>query len=297
MTTLSYRLQRLGLLLFSSLPFWLLYALSDLLFVLNYYLIGYRRQVVLTNLRNSFPNKTEAEIQSIARKFYQYLSDQFVETFKTLTISEVELDKRVKLLNPEVMNRLYDQGQSVVHLLGHHANWEWYAKQLARHTKHQLFFVYKPLSNKGMDRVMIDLRTRFGVMAVPMKAVFKTIESFKTRPHASFFGGDQSPMRHNKYIWLNFLNQETAVYLGAEDIAKKYGQAVVFGKMRRIKRGYYTITLELITANPAATAPGEITAAHTRALEEFLQEQPEYWLWSHKRWKLKRAEVENDRIS
>ncbi len=261
--------------------------------MLNYYVIGYRRHVVLTNLRNSFPEKSEEEIKRIARKFYQYLSDQFVETFKTLTISEAELDKRVKLLNPEVMNSLYDKGQSVVHLLGHHANWEWYAKQLARYTKHQLFFVYKPLSNKGMDQLMIDLRSRFGVMAVPMKAVFKTIESYKTRPHASFFGGDQSPMRHNKFIWLNFLNQETAVYLGAEDIAKKYDEAVVFGKMRRVKRGYYTITLALITDKPTTTAPGEITAAHTLALEEFLYEQPEYWLWSHKRWKLKRAEVEN----
>jgi len=297
MQQLSYWVQRFLLRLFSSLPFWFLYGLSDCLFLINYYLIGYRRKTVMLNLRNSFPEKTEQEIQLIARRFYQYLSDQFVETFKTLTISAAELDKRVQVLNPEVMNALYDRGQSVVHLLGHHANWEWYAKQLARYTKHQLFFVYKPLSNKGMDRVMIDLRSRFGVMAVPMKEVFRTIESYQDRPHASFFGGDQSPMRHNKYIWLNFLHQETAVYLGAEDIAKKYNEAVVFGKMRRIKRGYYTITLELITANPAATAAGEITISHTRALEELLQEQPEYWLWSHKRWKFKKEEVENGRIS
>lgn len=294
MHQLSYWVQRFFLLLFSRLPFWFLYGLSDVLFVLNYYLVGYRRQVVLTNLRNSFPEKSEAEIRNIARKFYHYLSDQFVETFKTLTISATELDKRVKLLNPEVMNQLYDRGQSVVHLLGHHANWEWYAKQLARYTKHQLFFVYKPLSNKGMDQVMIDLRSRFGVMAVPMKAVFKTIETYKERPHASFFGGDQSPMRHNKYIWLEFMKQETAVYLGAEDIAKQYDGAVVFGKMRRIKRGYYTITLELITDQAAQTAKGEITALHTRALEELLHEQPEYWLWSHRRWKFKSAEVKND---
>lgn len=144
---------------------------------------------------------------------------------------------------------------------------------------------------------MIDLRTRFNVMAVPMKEVFKTIETYKKRPHASFFGGDQSPMRHNKYIWLNFLNQETAVYLGAENIAKQYGEAVVFGKMRRTRRGYYTITVELITDDPLQTADGEITARHTQALEELLYEQPEYWLWSHKRWKFKRAEVENVGLS
>ncbi len=293
MQTFSYRLQYFLLYLFSLLPYRLLYLLSDVFFVLNYYLVGYRRKVVFQNLRNSFPDKSEKEIRIIARKFYHYLSDQFVETFKTLSISEEELDRRVVLLNPEVMNKLYEKGQSVVHLLGHHANWEWYAKQLARKTRHQLFFVYKPLSNKGMDKVLIALRSRFGVMAVPMKEVFKTIESYTERPHASFFGGDQSPMRHNKYIWTTFMHQETAVYLGAESIARQYNEAVVFGKMRRLKRGYYSIELSLITDVPLQTAPGEITVAHTKALESLLQEQPEYWLWSHKRWKFKKSEVEN----
>lgn len=289
---ISYRIQFGIISTIARLPLSVLYLASDVLFFLNYYLIRYRYDVVVENLRKSFPNRDEAEIKRITEAFYHYLSDQLVETFKTLVISEEELDRRVVVLNPEVMNTLYDQGKSVVHLLGHHANWEWYAKQLHRKTKHQLFFVYKPLSNKGMDRVMFKLRSRFGVMPVAMKDVFRTIESWKIEPHASFFGGDQSPMRHNKYIWTTFLHQETAVYTGAEDIAKKYDEAVVFGKMRRIKRGYYTIELQLITDSPKQTEPSEITKAHTKVLEDFLEEQPEYWLWSHKRWKLSRVEAE-----
>lgn len=280
--------------LFSLLPLWLLYRLSDVLFVLNFYVIRYRMAVVQENLRNSFPEKTQGERDQICRAFYRYLSDQLVESIKTLSISAKELEKRVRLENPEVMNSLYDKSISVVHLLGHHANWEWYAKQLARKTKHPLLFVYKPLSNKFMDRLMYRLRARFGVRPVAMREIFKTIEAFGQQPHASFFGGDQSPMRHNKFMWLDFMHQETAVYLGAEDIARQYNQAVVFGKMRRLKRGYYSISLELITDQPESLPYGAITRKHTDALANLLAEQPEYWLWSHRRWKLKREEVEKN---
>lgn len=283
---ISYWLQKLGIAVFSSFPLFLLYVLADLLFLINYYVVGYRKSVVRSNLKRSFPDRSTAELLQIEKEFYRYLSDQLVETFKTFQMSEHDILNRVEVLNPEVMNVLADKGQHVVHLLGHHANWEWYAKALALKTKHWLFFVYKPLNNKGFDALMKQMRERFGVKAVPMKAVFSTIDASLDRVHASFFGGDQSPMAHNRFIWIPFMHQPTAVYLGAEDIAKKYNAAVVFGKMRRIKRGYYTIELQLITDTPNETAFGEITKAHTRLLEELLEEQPQYWLWSHKRWKL-----------
>jgi len=283
---MSYWLQKLGIALFSSLPLFLLYALADFLFLLNYYVVGYRKAVVRENLKKAFPARSAAERLQIEKKFYRYLSDQVVETFKTFQMSENDILKRVEVLNPEVMNDLAEKGQHVVHLLGHHANWEWYAKALALKTKHWLFFVYKPLNNKGFDVLMKQMREQFGVKAVPMKSVFSTIESNLDKVHASFFGGDQSPMAHNRFIWIPFMHQPTAVYLGAEDIAKKYNAAVVFGKMRRVKRGYYTIELQLITDSPNETTFGEITKAHTLLLEELLEEQPQYWLWSHKRWKL-----------
>jgi KDO2-lipid IV(A) lauroyltransferase len=283
---MSYWLQKLGIALFSSLPLFLLYALADFLFLLNYYVVGYRKAVVRENLKKAFPARSAAERLQIEKKFYRYLSDQLVETFKTFQMSENDILKRVEVLNPEVMNDLAEKGQHVVHLLGHHANWEWYAKALALKTKHWLFFVYKPLNNKGFDVLMKQMREQFGVKAVPMKSVFSTIESNLDKVHASFFGGDQSPMAHNRFIWIPFMHQPTAVYLGAEDIAKKYNAAVVFGKMRRVKRGYYTIELQLITDSPNETTFGEITKAHTLLLEELLEEQPQYWLWSHKRWKL-----------
>ncbi|MDP2189425.1 MAG: lysophospholipid acyltransferase family protein [Sphingobacteriaceae bacterium] len=283
---ISYWLQKLGIAIFSSLPLFLLYVLADFLFLLNYYLVGYRKAVVRENLKKAFPARSASERLQIEKDFYRYLSDQLVETFKTFQMSENDVLKRVEVLNPEVMNDLAAKGQHVVHLLGHHANWEWYAKALALKTKHWLFFVYKPLNNKGFDALMKQMRERFGVRAVPMKSVFSTIESNLDKVHASFFGGDQSPMAHNRFIWTPFMHQPTAVYLGAEDIAKKYNAAVVFGKMRRVKRGYYTIELKLITDTPNETAFGDITRAHTRLLEELLEEQPQYWLWSHKRWKL-----------
>lgn len=282
----SYWLQKLGIAFISSLPLVVLYMLADFLFLINYFVVGYRKRIVRKNLLMAFPNRSRKELRSIELAFFRYLSDQLVETFKTFSMSESDILKRVEVLNPEVMNVVAAKGQQVVHLLGHHANWEWYAKALALRTQHRLFFVYKPLNNKGFDLLMKQMRERFGVKAVAMKEVFRTIEANLDRPHASFFGGDQSPMAHNRFIWMPFMHQPTAVYLGAEDIAKKYDAAVVFGKMRRVKRGFYTIELQLITDTPNETAFGEITEAHSRLLEELLEEQPQYWLWSHKRWKL-----------
>lgn len=282
----SYRLQKSLIFVLSSCPLWLLYRLSDGLFLINYYLIGYRKSVVRRNLEKAFPTRTVEERRRIERAFFRYLTDQLMETIKAFSMNEMDILARVRVLNPEVMDRLHKQGQHVVHLLGHHANWEWYAKALALSTRHQLFFVYKPLNNKAFDRLMIEMRQQFGVLAVPMKAIFKTIEARPLPLHASFFGGDQSPTAHNRYIWIPFMHQETAVYLGAEEIAKKYNAAVVYGKMRRVKRGLYTIELKCITEKPRETAFGEITKLHTIELESLLEEQPEYWLWSHNRWKL-----------
>jgi len=270
----------------SKLPEWLLYSLSDVLFLVNYHIIKYRKRVVQENLKNAFPEKSLAEIKAIEREFYRYLSDQLVETLRTFTMRAVEINHRVHVLNPEVMNDLHEKGKHVVHLLGHHANWEWYAKALSLQTRHWLFFVYKPLGNASFDILIRQMREKFGIKAVPMKKVFQEVEKHQHVLHATFFGGDQSPLPHNRYVWIPFMQQQTAVYTGAEDMAKKYDMAVVFGKMRRVKRGFYTIELTLITDQAGSTAPGEITKMHTQCLQDLLHEQPAYWLWSHRRWKL-----------
>jgi Kdo2-lipid IVA lauroyltransferase/acyltransferase len=283
---MSYRLQKALIWLCNQIPLRLMYFFADLLWVLVYYASNYRKAVVRGNLERSFPERSVAERRRIEKVFYRYLVDQLLETFRAFSMTSEEINRRVKVLNPELMNDLHTRGLNVVHLLGHHANWEWYAHALALNTRHWLFFVYKKLNNEGLNQLMIEMREKFGAKSVPMKQIFKTIESSPERLHASFFGGDQSPMASNRFIWIPFMHQKTAVYLGAEDIAKKYNAAVVFGKMRRQKRGYYTIELALITDRPRETAFGEITRMHTRLLEELLEEQPEYWLWSHRRWKL-----------
>ena len=216
------------------------------------------------------------------------------ESIKSFSISKAEIDRRVKLINPELMNQLADENRSVVHLLGHHANWEWFAFAFSIHLKHQLFFIYKPLSRSSFEAAYKQFRERFGAITVTMKKTFKVIEAWEGKPYATYFGSDQSPQPHNDYLWTSFMGRETAVYLGAEVIARQTNAAVVFGKMRRKKRGFYEIEWELITLDPKQEALYSITEKHTRVLEALIKEDPSLWIWSHKRWKFENKH--NERV-
>jgi len=263
-----------------------LYVLSDIVYILIYYIIRYRRKMVRNNLIRSFPSRPGRQLLSVEKNYYRYLGDQFVETIKAFKMEESELRRRVVIENPEVLNGFYAKGQSVMHLLGHHANWEWYAKILAMHMQHTLWFVYKPLSQDGFEHLLAEMRQTHGIEVVPMKEVARRLNEGLHKPVCCYFGADQSPTAHNRYLWIPFLNQPTAVFLGAEELAKRHNMAVVYGSMRRTRRGHYHIRLTVMTDHPRGTAPGEITRWHTAELEKLLQEQPQYWLWSHNRWKL-----------
>ncbi len=281
-----YHFQRLVVLWLASWPLSRLYRLSDLIFLLVYHIIRYRRTLVRGNLIRSFPDRSLREIISIEKDYYRYLGDQFVETIKAFKMNDQELRERVRFENPEVLEGLFEKGQSIMHLLGHHANWEWYAKILAMHMKHTLWFVYKPLNQDGFEQLLAGMRQSHGTEVVPMKEVSRRLNAGLQKPVCCYFGADQSPTAHNRFMWIPFLHQPTAVFLGAEELAKRHNLAVVYGSMRRKKRGYYTITLEKLTECPTEMGPGEITRWHSAALERLLQEQPQYWLWSHNRWKL-----------
>lgn len=281
-------LSRLGiffLYLVSLLPFWLLYIISDFLFLVLYYVIGYRRKVVQENLQNSFPEKSAAERTVIEKKYFEYLADLIVETIKLISISKEELQRRLVCTNPEVVANYQAAGKSVTAVAGHYCNWEWAGSEFSIDTR--LFVIYKPLSSKVFDDFFIKVRTRFGAVAVAMKQTLRTMVAHKNEFTVTVFAGDQTPVREQKNYFTQFLNQPTAVFQGIEKIAKMIDSAVIFYDMKRVKRGYYTYTIVPLVENSKESAEHEITEAHVKYLEEMIKREPQYWLWSHRRWKFK----------
>jgi KDO2-lipid IV(A) lauroyltransferase len=281
-------LSRLGiffLYLVSLLPFWLLYVISDFLFVVLFYLVGYRRKVVQENLQNSFPEKSAAERADIERKYFKYLADLIVETIKMISISKEDLQRRLICTNPEVVANYKAAGKSVTAVAGHYCNWEWAGTEFSIDTR--LFVIYKPLTSDVFDKFFIEVRTRFGAIAVAMKQTLRTMIAHKNEFTVTVFAGDQTPVREQKNYFTQFLNQPTAVFQGIEKIAKLIDSAVIFYDMKRVKRGYYTYTIVPLVENSKESAEHEITNAHVKYLEGMIKREPQYWLWSHRRWKFK----------
>lgn len=275
--------------LLSLLPFPVLYFVSDAVYGLLYYIIGYRKAVVFTNLRNSFPHKSEQEIQAIGKAFFHYLCDLTLETFKTLTISRAAMLRHCSL-NPEakkIFDDLAARNQSAILVLGHYGNWEWAGNTFSLQCGQQLYVIYHPLANKYFDGLMFRMRSRFGTRLITMKNTFKEMLGRKLELSATAFIADQTPSSQNAH-WMTFLHQDTPVFKGTETIAKKLNFPVVYISVNKLRRGYYQMNAEVLIENPSQTAEGEITERHTRRLEQDIIAQPEIWLWSHRRWKHKR---------
>ncbi len=271
------------------LPLRILYIFSDLLFPVMYYSPGYRRKVVAANLKNAFPEKSEKERIAIEKKYYHHLCDLLVETLKLIHISSEQQLKRMHLTNPELLNRFYDEGRDVVVVLGHYGNWEW-LNILPVYTKLRNVPIYKPLKNKYFDRFMLNLRLINDCDPTAMSNVIREVIKNRKNNRRALYGfmTDQTPSRGEIKFWTNFLNQDTPVYLGAEKIAIKYDMAIVFLNIQKIRRGYYDFTAELLFEHPSGLPEQLITETHVKRLEEIICEKPEFWLWSHRRWKHKR---------
>lgn len=275
--------------LISILPQWLLYRLSDVVFFLLYHITGYRKKIVTENLRNSFPEKTEGELKVIMGRFYSYLCDLFLETFKTLTMSRsfavahCTFDERAK----ELFDHYYTQKRSIIIVMGHFGNWEWAGNSFSLECRQQLYVIYHPLVNPYYNKLIIDMRRRFGTKLIAMKDTFKEMVRNRNHISSTAFIADQTPSPDKAY-WTTFLNQDTPVFWGTEAIARKLNYPVVYASVHRVKRGYYKIFAETLFEEPAKTTDGEISEAHTRMLEKEIRKQPEIWLWSHRRWKHKR---------
>ncbi len=277
--------------LLSLLPFWLLYIISDIIFIILYYIFRYRRKVVDENLFHAFPEKSAQERASIRIKYYRYLTDLIVESLKLLTISDAEVRKRVFVPNPDLITDYFSEGQSVLGILGHYGNWEMGALRFSQLFDERRIIVYKPLSNKFFDNVVIRMRSRFGATLVDMKSTMRKLISYRNERTITVLVGDQTPAKPEIKYFTNFLNQPTAVFLGVEKLAKLTNSVVVFCDIRRIRRGHYQCKFIPMFKNPKETNEYEITHAHVKYLEEVIREKPEYWLWSHRRWKFKPEDI------
>ncbi|MCL7986799.1 lysophospholipid acyltransferase family protein [Sphingobacterium sp. lm-10] len=285
------RILALVLYVISLLPFWILYRISDLLFVLIYYVFGYRKKVVLENLHNSFPEKSEAEIQKIARRFFRYLPDIIVETVKGKSISRKQVMKRVELLNPEVVYQYLEQGRGVMGVTAHYGNWELGIHRLAIMTELPRLVIYKPLSDKSFGNVLNAIRSRFGVSMVPMKQILRHLVNLKNQPQVSIFVADQTPGYQDSDYYTSFLGQDTLVFTGTERIAKSMDLPVVFFEIKKkARRGYYSCKFTTLVEHPRECADREIIHKHTAFTEQIIRNEPAYWLWSHRRWKRKKRQ-------
>lgn len=272
------------------LPIQLLYGLADFVYLVLYHIISYRKKVVINNLRNSFPNKTDKELQDIAKRFYHHLADIFIEAILNLRLSQKELLKRYHCTNAEVLLPYYQAGQSVILMSAHYNNWEYMITSLEHQVKHHGVGVGKELSNKTLDKHLNKYRTRYGtevVFANNVRHTFDYYHKYKV-PTAYMMLSDQSPNNINKCWWSMFLNQETGFIFGAEHFAKKYNYPVFYYDVQKTKRGYYEITFHLISQEPTKEEHGDITEKYIRHLEHTINQKPEYWLWSHRRWKHKK---------
>ena len=239
---------------------------------------------------NSFPGKSIDEIIKIEQKFYSHFCDLIVESIRLFSISEKELGQRCKILNPEILDQFYDRGKSLIIVAGHYNNWEMTAAIMGTQVKHQMIGIYTPMSNKFFDRKFLKSRERFGLKMVANKLVKEGFEGNKERLTATLFATDQSPTHSKRVHWTSFLNQFTAVFLGAERFAREYDFPVLYGHVNKIRRGYYETEVVVLENDPSQTPEGEITEMHTSRLEKQIKGTPQYWLWTHKRWKRKMKE-------
>lgn len=271
---------------FSYLPNWFLYLLADLGYFVLLKVIKYRKKVVYTNLRNSFPEKTNDEIDRIIRKFYHHIADLVVEGLMMYRLAFEEFDKRLSVKGLDICEKYFKQGKSIILLGMHYANWEWNAT-IQRMSSHQLLMIYNPVrKNKGLEKLILDMRERFGGLSVPVnQSARKAIEFSNTkRPGALWLAADQTPDRTAKY-WTTFLNQETPFFSGPEKIAIKTNQPIIFVETRKLGRGKYESTFSCLFENPANETPENILLTYIGKMEEIITKEPEYWLWSHRRWK------------
>lgn len=278
----------------AHLPFRILYIISDVLFVIVYYIARYRRDVVKENIASSFPEMPEKEQKKVIRQFYRHFTDYFVETIKLAHITDEEMRHRMEFVGTEMIDRYFDEGRSLAMYFSHCGNWEW-APSITLWTRHKpseetvFAQVYRPLTNHWFDAYFLKLRSRFGSVSYDKRLVFRDLLRLRRDGKLSITGfmSDQKPSHNDTVHVLKFLNHPTAIITGTETIVRKLDLVAIYWDMEKLGRGHYRITARLITDNAASLPQFAITDTYTRMLETTILRQPSIWLWSHRRWKNK----------
>jgi KDO2-lipid IV(A) lauroyltransferase len=267
----------------SLLPLWILYRISDLLFLLFISIIPYRKKVVQSNIEKSFPDVSPRDQAVLVRGFYRHFSDLLVESIKNLSISKEELLRRMKVVNPEVLQELEKKGKSVLFVSGHFNNWEWFITSQALLVPFESYGIGMPLSNGFWDKKLSERRQRFGLKVVNAKNYKEMFQ--KEKAVSVLVLSDQAPADARKSYWMEFLHQPSPVLFGVEKMANEFDLTVVYFTMKKVKRGQYSVEFQVLTEAPKSLPYGVLTEKHVQLLEESIIEQPCNWLWSHKRWK------------
>lgn len=275
----------------SYLPFWIIYGFSDFIYLLVRYIIRYRYNVITQNLTNAFPEKSAKEIATIRNKFYRHFCDLFFEAIKLYSISEKQLTKRFTIKGADIVNQYFDDGKSIIALAFHHNNWEW-CSYLATQVKHRVLMVYNPVrGNQAMEKFLLRSRGKWGGEAVPVHKTARTTISHNLKGQLTglWLAADQTPLANSKF-WTTFLNQETPFFSGPEKIAIKTKQPVFFQHVRKLKRGHYEVEYSVLFDEPHKVPEKDILLAYISKMEAIIVKEPDYYLWSHRRWKHSRPE-------
>ncbi|MFT3825854.1 MAG: lysophospholipid acyltransferase family protein [Chitinophagaceae bacterium] len=291
-----YYLVYIPLYLLSLLPLRVLYILSDIVYGLFYYVIGYRRKVVMKNLEIAFPDKTIEERKAITKQFYKNFVDNFIETIKLFSASPAWIKKHFDF-DPTILNDLYRKGVRAQLHLGHNFNWEMANLSVPLYTDFPFLVVYMPIKNKAFNNIFQKMRSRMGTILLPATDMKNAMLPYREKQYLLTLVADQAPGSAERAYWLNFMGRPTDFLRGPERGARAGKLAVVFGKLYKTRRGYYKAEIELATENAAELPEGELTRTYVRFLEKFLHEHPDMWLWSHRRWKHEwREEYKNNWI-
>lgn len=290
MNTIGYFFFRILSWLLSRLPFFFMYGISDIVFIFIYYVIKYRKKIVFKNLKKAFPEKSEKEIKDIAIKFYHHLSDIFIENIALIRMKPDRVKEMIVFDSCiHIATNIFNQNKHIIVTTAHYSNWELYFT-LPLLSPHTTLGIYKPLNDKKYDREFYNMRIKYGAVPVPMHDALRTILQYDKDKNYATIGliADQRPQKGKSNYWTKFLNQDAAIFLGPEKIAKKLDAPIVFTHLEKIKRGKYKMICDKIIENPNQYKEFEITEMYIRWVEEIIKSKPEYYLWSHNRWKHKR---------
>lgn len=272
----------------SILPFRILYFISDIIFVILFYIVGYRKKIVLSNLQLSFPKKSIEELLIIRKKFYSHFVDVFIEMIKTFTVSNKEIYARYSFTNIDFFTELYKDGKSVILVGSHYANWEW-IMSLDSFVNYKGYAAFTKINNRYFNNKVLKSRAKFGTNLIQTSQIVAEIKNNHKNNIQAAYGllSDQSPQLKKTFYWGNFLGNKVPIHTGAEMLAKKHDMNLVFIDTKKIKRGYYETTFSLICDNANNIADYKLTDVFLEKVEKKIREQPEYYLWTHNRFKHK----------